>query len=172
MGLAMGISFARLSKREYKLLLDPGPFQGPPSLSLAERFWTGQLRPVIDDALGARKSGKSRAKGTFSYREQRFVRFFDTSDLLLDEQGLALRTREELTCGGASGELGVTLKLRTPDLLLAREFATTADISKKDKFEEDIAVLQVMPGDGARQQVAVEERPSIYSRSRFRPGAS
>ena len=161
----MGVSFELLDKREYKLLLDPAAFCGALSLALADRFWTRRLKPLIIATLDERNPRKSRAEGKFSHAEQRIVTFFDTRKLLLDRHGFALRTREAVEDGARSGKPGVTLKFRTPDLLLAREFAGAANMSDDDKFEEDIALLQVAPKDGAgKRSVTTPRRPSIYSR--------
>jgi hypothetical protein len=60
----------------------------------------------------------------------------------------------------------VTLKFRTSDILLAAEVADRARAVKvkKRKFEEDIAPLQIGPGDGPAKKVTRTKSNAAYSR--------
>ena len=155
-----------LTGREYKLLLDPRKFAGAPSDARAMSFWTYKLKPTIRDSLDARNSGESRASGALSLKKQRVVQYDDTGKLLLHRHGFALRRRVFVEDGRPVGVPELTLKFRTPDILLAAAFAerSSALHVEKRKFEEDIAPLQVGPQDSTAKRVARTRSHRPYSR--------
>ena len=150
--------------REYKLLLDPGRFAGPPSDEVARTFWNGQLKRIIEKRLAEKGSETSRAEGELALKKQRVVTFLDTKKGLLASHGFALRKRTAIEDGRPVGETEVTLKFRSPDFLVAAEHCRAARAnggSDDTKLEEDIGPLQVPRG---KKPVAVAEPRSIYSR--------
>lgn len=159
----MGNAAKPLTGREYKLLLKPGAFRDAPRGDLAEKFWAADLAPIINDSLGWRNSGRSRAEKALKLKKRRVVQYFDTKDRLLRDNGFALRRRIRLRDGEPDDEPEVTLKLRTSDILLASEFADRADLSDDDKFEEDIAPLQIGTETG-RSRTIRSGRRDTYSR--------
>jgi hypothetical protein len=162
-GGAMGRSID-LTGREYKLLLDPDTFRGAPSDAMAGKLWSRRLKPLIGDSLDARKSGESRAEGELTLAKQRIVTFLDTRKRLLAKHGFALRSRVFVEKDERPGMPEVTLKFRTPDALLAAEFADKGRSTIADwKFEEDIAPLQIAAGSGS-ERVIVAKPPATYSR--------
>ncbi len=148
--------------REYKLLLDAGAFPGAPSDKTAKGFWKRRLKPLIDKTLDAKGDGATRAEGELRLKKKRIVVFLDTNKNLLARHGFALRKRTFIEDGRLTGVAEVTLKFRTPDLLLAAAYCEAA--KKRDgatTLEEDIAPLQVSRG---KKPVAAAKPPSTYSR--------
>lgn len=148
--------------REYKLLLDPLRFAGAAPEKVAKRLWNKGLRPIIEQRLGPKDDGEARAEGELRLKKQRLVVFFDTKERHLARHGLALRKRTFVENGVTSGVPEVTLKFRTPDLLLAAEYCRQARRCAGDtKLEEDIAPLQVSRGE---RPAVVAKPASTYSR--------
>jgi len=148
--------------REYKLLLDPNLFAGKAPDKAAKNFWRRRLKPLIEATLGARSSGESRAEGELELKKQRIVTFFDSKKHILHRNGFALRKRTTLKDGALDGPPEVTLKFRTPDMLLAAEYCQEAKGGAGETaFEEDIAPLQVSRG---KKGVAVPDPRATYSR--------
>ena len=149
--------------REYKLLLDPGPYPGAPSNKVTRAFWNRQLKPIIEKRLAGKDDGASRAEGELSLKKKRVVTFLDTKKGLLAKHGFTLRSRTAVENGEPVGDTEVTLKFRSPDFLIAAEYcrAARANGGSETKLEEDIGPLQVPRG---KKPVAVAEPRSIYSR--------
>jgi hypothetical protein len=147
--------------REYKLLLDPDGFAGAPE-KVAARFWTRHLKPLIEGQLDGKDGGASRAEGELQLKKRRVVTFIDSKRGILDEHDFALRSRTLVENGRTKGTPEVTLKFRSPDLLLSAEYYRAAKARPGDTtLEEDIAPLQVARG---KKAVAVPDPPSTYSR--------
>ena len=147
-----------LTGREYKLLLKPEKFIGTAETA-AKRFWTKHLRAIV---AGYRKP---RTNGRFEKlfpQNVRAVRFYDTGGLELDARGYSLRLRHGRTDGAMSE---ITLKLRSPDIfesgLATPSVGESDDERVKEKFEEDIAPLEVQEKAG---RVAAPPEPSTRSR--------
>jgi hypothetical protein len=133
-----------LDAREYKLLLDGRRFKGAQPAAVVAALWQQRIIPIIANRLDATKSGKPRHRKEFAETERRQVRFYDTGARHLSDVGFSLRERAEQP---AAGLPELTLKLRTPDLLIAAATdlpGVAADA--KSKFEEDIAPLIVAAG--------------------------
>jgi len=128
--------------REYKLLLDAGRFKGAPDNALAGHFWNDQLKPIVESELGPEEDGGSRAGGELKLKKSRIVVFHDTKDRLLSKRGFALRKRTFVADGVLVGEPEITLKFRTPDVLLAGGYHDATKRSHDTTLEEDIAPLQ------------------------------
>jgi hypothetical protein len=156
MGGAVG-----LNGREYKLLLEPGGFSGAPADRAVTVLWKS-LTAIIDEHLGKKRSGASRAEGELTRQTPRAVTFLDTEGRLLDELGLALRQRTELDedDGEPNGAPEITLKFRSPDTLLAAKYRRVVT-ARQTKLEEDVAPLQVKSNG---QPMAIPEKRSAYSR--------
>jgi len=148
--------------REYKLLLDPDVFAGKAPDKAAKNFWSRRLKPLIEETLGAPSNGQSRAEGELELKKQRIITFFDSKKHILHKNGFALRKRTTLKNGAPDGPPEVTLKFRTPDMLLAAEYCQAAkEGAGETTFEEDIAPLQVSRG---KKGVAVPDPRATYSR--------
>ena len=85
--------------REYKLLLDPGPYPGAPSNKVARAFWSRRLKPIIEKRLSGKGGEESRAEGELSLKKKRVVTFLDTKKGLLAKHGFALRSRTAIENG-------------------------------------------------------------------------
>jgi hypothetical protein len=150
--------------REYKLLLNPGPYPGAPSDKVVRAFWNKHLRPIIEKRLSGKGGKESRAEGELSLKKKRVVTFLDTKKGLLAKHGFALRSRTAIENGEPVGDTEVTLKFRSPDFLIAAEYCRAARANGgggETKLEEDIGPLQVPRG---KKPVAVAEPRAIYSR--------
>jgi hypothetical protein len=76
--------------REYKLLLDPKKFAGPPTNKAAAGLWK-DLKEIIDDRLD-KKDGGSRAEGALKRGQPMRVAYLDTTKLgLPDRKSLGRR---------------------------------------------------------------------------------
>jgi len=148
--------------REYKLLLDPAVFAGKEPDKAAKNFWNRRLEPLIEETLGAGGSGKSRAERALKLKKQRIVTFLDSKKHILHKHGFAFRRRTMVEGGAPTAPAELTLKFRTPDMLLAAEYCQAAKVrGGETAFEEDIAPLQVSRG---KKGVAVSDPRATYSR--------
>lgn len=154
-----------LQAREYKLLLDGGRFVGKPKEVVAH-FWEDRLKPIIARALGPRRSGAARHKKSFDRKRKRIVIFRDTSGHLLNGCGYILRERAAIPEDRRPpAEREITLKFRTPDLLLAAASLPTSG-DEEMTFEEDIAPLHVLMKDASGVRTVVFADPRSM-RSQF-----
>lgn len=128
------MSFHPVTSREYKLMLQPALFRGDEKtvLDTARTFWSeyvGMLGDLVLSEKGALETVKHR----------RDIRFFDTSDQLLNRSDYAFR--ERITRGGDhGGRREATLKFRHQDRYIARgrDLDAADDDHAETKFEEDI----------------------------------
>jgi hypothetical protein len=134
----------KLDSREYKLMLEPAKFQGKPLKKAVDEFWEKHLVEIIEKRLDRRSNGKPRHKDSFKLDEERHVVFRDTAKFrdikacVLKSNGYVLRERVKLKDGQPGGR-EITLKFRTPDLLLAATAPFEGAGGKADKkFEEDL----------------------------------
>jgi hypothetical protein len=150
-----------IEAREYKLLLDPAAFPGAASEEQAKAFWSDELKPLIRK-LGSKSDGESRAEGELKLAKQRLVLFLDAEKRPFADRDFALRARTDVVDGALSSKPSeLTLKFRSPDLLLAAEYYRTAKPqNRRTKLEEDIAPLQVAANGG----VAIPKKRSSFSR--------
>jgi hypothetical protein len=154
-----GFELFGLTGREYKMMLKPAEFAGFPD-DAAAKAWQ-RLKPILGEHLEAESIGFD---AVFGEKVERGVRFRDTDRLALDEKGYSLRVRDE----ASSSE--VSLKLRTPDIILSGSTDLSipgkapAGEKVKEKFEEDIAPLEVQT-DGGVTPAAKPSTRSRFSRS-------
>jgi hypothetical protein len=121
---------AKVTSREYKVMLRPGRFAGAEKklLGAAREFWT--------DFSGAVPGGVSKTTGALKQIDKRrLVSFLDTDAQDLRHSGYIVRVRR--TVEGEQPE--VTLKFRHPDRHVAesRRMKSVRTIART-KFEEDI----------------------------------
>jgi hypothetical protein len=156
--LACAQQVAGLQSREYKLMLRPERFDIKDPAKTVGEFWEN-LKTVIAEDIGRRDDGGPRHQGSFTDSKQRRILFRDTPDCALNEHGYTLRERIKIKKGKPERE--VTLKFRTPDLIIA---ADARPDKAKAKFEEDIAPL-VVPTTAASGAVtaAFARPPSMRS---------
>lgn len=160
MGFPMG-GPVEIEGREYKLLLEPSAFPGAASEKAAKEFWTASLKPLIDKTLGAKSDGGSRAEEEPKLAKQRVVLFLETGKQLLAERQFTIRARSLVKDGVPAPKAEITLKLRTPDVLLAADYCRTAkEANPKTKLEEDIAPLAI----ASQGVVVVPAKRSTFSR--------
>jgi hypothetical protein len=163
----------QLESREYKLILNPAKFAGPPQ-PIVDRLWKDVLQRVIAQRLDRTDDGEFRHKKSFSLKHERFVVFRDAlavigdkKTCLLDASGHSFRDRTRVK----DGRRELTLKFRTPDIFLAAQ-STIGTESDEIKFEEDIAPLIVRTVTASNQDSAAYARPptmrSLFSRSATR----
>lgn len=149
-----------LESREYKLMLNPAKFTGPPQ-AIVKQLWN-ELTVVIEKHLGS-----GRHRDSLALRQERTVMFRDTKTCLLNSNGLSLRERVRLK----DGRRQLTLKFRTPDIFLAAQSSIGAD-DDEIKFEEDIAPLVQRTISASGKESATFVRPpsmrSLFSRSATR----
>ena len=149
-----------LEAREYKLLLKPKAFKGGAAANPADAFWDEHIAKIVKAKLGA-----NAGKGEFTERKDRVVRYWDTKRGLLVEHDFTLRERVE---AGAGKERKITLKLRSPDLLIASATPLSDVSADKDevdeKFEEDISPLEVATGRSGKVKVTLADPRSTRSR--------
>ena len=137
---------------------NPKAFRRAPSNNAAD-LWQS-LTKIIDTRLG-KKSDTSRAKGKLTPDKRRQVAFLDAGERLLDSLGLNLRLRSDLDDDGkAKGSPEITLKFRSPDILLTAEYRRIAT-AERTILEEDIAPLQIKRSGKA---MATPKPRSFYSR--------
>jgi hypothetical protein len=148
--------------REYKLLLEPAAFAGMRYEKAATTLWERRLKPLIAKELDAKKNGASRADGELKLKKRRVVTFFDTKAHHLARHLFALRKRTFFKDGALTGLPELTLKFRTPDLLLSAEYRDAARHGEgATVLQEDIAPLQI----SRKGKPAAIARPrSTYSR--------
>jgi hypothetical protein len=118
----------RVISREYKAILRAERFRGDQKalLRAAGDFWQ-EFRQAIG-TVAVDTDGKLNEIGA-----PRFVRFLDTADHMLNQQGYLFRERR----GEKAGEREVTLKFRHADRYVAQDRGVEAR-GGSDKFEEDI----------------------------------
>jgi hypothetical protein len=147
--------------REYKLLLDPAPFARKPYAKAARTFWSRDLKPIIKKALDA-KDGSSRAEGALRLEKERIVLFLDTKEGHLARRGVALRIRTRFKDGELEEVPEITLKFRTPDVMLAAAYRDAAKrFGGATVLEDDIAPMQV---GRSRKPAATAKPHTTYSR--------
>ena len=112
--------------REYKLLVNHGPFADP--LEAVKAIWA-----EIEEAV--RPLPLVRTEGKPDEIESRTISFFDTPDHALRRNGLVLRRRT------ANAALEYTLKCRSEDRYIAAgtDVSPADGLKAKPKLEEDIA---------------------------------
>lgn len=156
----------KLESREYKLMLDPAKFAGPPQ-AIVDQFWKQVLTRVIAKRLDPKNNGEPRHKESFTLKHERLIVFRDTEACLLNGNGFSFRERTRLK----DGRRELTLKFRTPDLFLAAQSQIGAD-DDDVKFEEDIAPLVERTIAASGKESAAFARPptmrSLFSRSATR----
>src|SRR2546430_5127835 len=98
-------------------------------------------KAIFARVLKKGKNDKPRHKGSFDDSKQRQVTFRDAPACVLNSHGYTLRDRVKVKKGTPDPDSGeVTLKFRTPDLIVAAEALPGKG---KAKFEEDIIPLIV-----------------------------
>ena len=75
-----------LESREYKLMLNPAKFAGPPQ-AIVKQLWN-ELTGLIEKRLGPKNNGEPRHRESFSLRQQRTVMFRDTEKVPAGPQRL------------------------------------------------------------------------------------
>ena len=131
----------RPESREYKLMLAPEKFSSAEPADTANELWDTMLKAIIARVLDKRENGKPRHKGSFDDSKQRQVTFRNAPACVLNSHGYTLRDRVKVKKGTPDPDSGeVTLKFRTPDLIVAAEALPGKG---KAKFEEDIIPLIV-----------------------------
>ena len=129
-----------------------------PTIERANGFWNETLKPLIRTTFDA-DGGESRAKGDFVLKPRRTVRFWDIEGQILDRKGFNVRRRAKT----AGGKPEVTLKFRSPDIMLAAEmYPRVKDIYKDTQFEEDIGPLQV--ASKTHPDICFPKQPDMRSR--------
>lgn len=155
----------KLDSREYKLALEPARFDFKNPGKTVDALWEEKLKGIIAAALGETKKGKARHKGKFDDTKERQTVFRDTKDCDLNAIGYSVRERTKIKTEKLDPDSReMTLKFRTPDVLIAWE----ALPEKGDtKFEEDIAPLLIRKVDGAGKEMGTFAKPpsmrSIFS---------
>ena len=132
-----------LDSREYKLPLSPSKFEGS-QIDVNETvdlFWTKVLKPLIARRLDAQDDGDSRAKKNFALDKERVIKFLDTDDCVLTQNGFSLRVRTDV--GRDKDDKSpreLTIKYRTSDMFLAAAMILKGGAkTERSKFEEDIS---------------------------------
>jgi hypothetical protein len=125
------MSNGKVGSREYKVMLKASRFAGGSAavLSAAQEFWREAAETFGPAVLHTRGDLEE-------IKNQRLIRFFDTSDQHLNRNAYILR--ERVVVDDQSRE--VTLKFRHPDRIIAQSRDMSADNKGKwkTKFEEDI----------------------------------
>jgi len=158
---------ARLTAREYKLLLNPDHFEGRYPGEAVTGFWDDELKAIINRHLGRRDADEPRSEGAFEPAEERRIRFWDTASHLLTRCDYSLRERSPVVENDQEEpDHELSLKLRTPDLFIATAAAERAvEDHNRISFEEDIAPLAMSEVDGrGNRKVTIADPPSIRSR--------
>jgi hypothetical protein len=119
----------KIGSREYKIMLKADRFAGDESqlLAAAQAFWregTKTFGPAVRFISG----------DLAVIKDNRLIRFYDTSDHYLNRNAYIFRERVDLS--GKKRE--VTLKFRHPDRFIARHRDMRGNGKSKTKFEEDI----------------------------------
>lgn len=114
-----------ITSREYKLILNSGRFHDRKPASDAFQNLIGFLAEQRGGSI--KRQNKEESRRTL---------YLDTAELDLRSAGYALRLRHE----GDEGDYKLTLKFRSPDLLLAEDasVATADGLTAVPKFEEDL----------------------------------
>ena len=117
--------------REYKVMLQKERFIGSQDnlIQQAEEFWNdfkGLIQDIVIDTHGSLDQVK----------EEREIRFYDTTDHRIRKNNYVFRERVDLN----TGKREVTLKYRHPDRYISQDRDMRASDVKngKTKFEEDI----------------------------------
>jgi hypothetical protein len=151
----MSLRPPRLDAREYKLLLSSAAAKD------ARAVWE-----LVVSVLARRNSKTGMAplpvSGSLATANNRHIQFWDTDAGTFEAAGVSVRWRADQA--GDAGEL--TLKLRTPDLLVAAAAAAFPEKSKtvKTKLEEDISPLAIATSGGDTPHVCFASPPSMRSR--------
>ncbi len=119
----------RIRSREYKLMLRPGRFLGPPDAVLEAAGWFWR---ATRDAVGALVLDADGALDAVT--TSRRVSFLDTPDTALRARHCVLRMRRAVE----GGREQATLKFRHPDRFASAQRRVKPRWGGKRKFEEDI----------------------------------
>jgi len=171
---------AKVTSREYKVMLNPSGFTGTNPLSSVTSLWTA-LKPVIDSTAGLKDGGGHRYAGSFSLDKTRAVRFYDTAGsnkCVLNKANYVFR--ERVPVSGTTEDTSkreVTLKYRDPDFYIAsKKDLTGEDDDSETKFEEDIGRKIVTIQNGSTTQRVTDLKAtftSLFAHSTTQPiGAS
>jgi hypothetical protein len=155
-----------LDSREYKLMLKPEQFSGADSKQAVKRFAIEQLVP----AVRAQWNSDAAAKLQDDLKpHERIVRFKDSASCLLSRRGFSWRERVDLKDDGTrSDKAEMTLKFRSPDLLLASAISLKVrneSGNDKSKLEEDLSPLAVRDGSATGLVANPRSARSQFSRS-------
>jgi hypothetical protein len=131
----------RLVSREYKVMLDHGPFADRPAALGALRADLGGIAEGL---------GGVATRGRFERERERTIAFLDTPDLALRRAEFVLRRRM------AKGKAEYTLKCRSED----RYFAAGADLRSVEGFE---------PDEKLEEDIAPPFRPRFSHSNTVRP---